>query len=225
MVPVALGLLGVVLGGAALFFALTNGSTAGKTIADLKAAVDSATSQAQAAGKSAADLDSRFTALAQANDNLGTHIQSIASQVQDALNQVGSVVNQDHIQLKAQGDALKDLVARFGPATPASSSSDTSGAASAAPVEPGTATVVAIASGDTFGRLARKYGVSINAIEAANPAANPNRLQVGQKINIPAAAPKTTPAAPAPAADASAPAPTPDASAPAATPAATPATN
>lgn len=42
-----------------------------------------------------------------------------------------------------------------------------------------------IQSGDTFGKLAKKYGVSVSAIVSANPNANPSRLKVGQEIIIP----------------------------------------
>ncbi len=42
-----------------------------------------------------------------------------------------------------------------------------------------------IESGDTFGKLAKRYGVSINAIVNANPDANPSRLKIGQEIIIP----------------------------------------
>lgn len=43
-----------------------------------------------------------------------------------------------------------------------------------------------IAKGDTYSDLAKKYGVSVKAIEAANPGVDPKKLKLGQKINIPA---------------------------------------
>jgi len=42
-----------------------------------------------------------------------------------------------------------------------------------------------IVKGETFGILAKRYGVSTKAIEAANPGVNPTRLKIGQKIMIP----------------------------------------
>ena len=42
-----------------------------------------------------------------------------------------------------------------------------------------------IQSGDTFAKLAKKYGVSVDAIVKANPQANPSRLKIGQEIVIP----------------------------------------
>lgn len=48
----------------------------------------------------------------------------------------------------------------------------------------------AIQKGDTFYTIAPKFHVSAKAIKEANPNVNPNKLQIGQKIVIPAA---TTP--------------------------------
>ena len=42
-----------------------------------------------------------------------------------------------------------------------------------------------IRPGDTFGKLARQYGVTVEAIFQANPKVDPRRLQIGQKIRIP----------------------------------------
>src|SRR4030095_473310 len=42
-----------------------------------------------------------------------------------------------------------------------------------------------IIKGETFAILAKKYGVTTKAIEAANPGVNPTRLKIGQKIKIP----------------------------------------
>src|SRR5204862_8091814 len=45
-----------------------------------------------------------------------------------------------------------------------------------------------IESGDTFTSIAAKFGISVQAIEAANPGVNPNTLKIGQVINIPSGA-------------------------------------
>ena len=58
------------------------------------------------------------------------------------------------------------------------------------PVDVGVATVTehTIAKGETYSTLAGKYGVTVKAIQAANPGKDPSRLQIGDKIKIP---PKT----------------------------------
>ena len=53
---------------------------------------------------------------------------------------------------------------------------------------PGTLTddgIYTIQSGDTFSSVAKKMGVSLSQLVAANPTANPNSLQIGQQIVIP----------------------------------------
>jgi LysM repeat protein len=47
-----------------------------------------------------------------------------------------------------------------------------------------------IRAGDTYFRLAQRFGTTVSAIAAANPGVDPNRLQVGQRICIPGAAPQ-----------------------------------
>jgi peptidoglycan DL-endopeptidase LytF len=48
-----------------------------------------------------------------------------------------------------------------------------------------------IAAHDTLGAIAKKNGVSLKAILAANPGVDPKKLKVGQKVQIPAGAPAT----------------------------------
>ena len=43
----------------------------------------------------------------------------------------------------------------------------------------------AVAAGETEAAIARKFGVKLGALQAANPGVNPNRLHVGQILNLP----------------------------------------
>jgi LysM repeat protein len=45
----------------------------------------------------------------------------------------------------------------------------------------------AIVKGDTFSSIAKKHGISLRALTEANPSVNSTRLQINQKIQIPAA--------------------------------------
>ena len=58
------------------------------------------------------------------------------------------------------------------------------------PVPPATpaTTEYAVVKGDTLGKIARRNGVTLKALEAANPDVQPTRLKVGQKLAIPAPA-------------------------------------
>ena len=50
----------------------------------------------------------------------------------------------------------------------------------------------AVKSGDTLGQISQRYGVSLEALIAANNLANPNLLEVGQVLTIPAPDPGST---------------------------------
>jgi LysM repeat protein len=62
----------------------------------------------------------------------------------------------------------------------------------------------AIQKGDTYSTIAPKFGVTVKALQAANPTVDPAKLQIGKKIVIPApttAAPTATGAGAAPVVD------------------------
>jgi LysM repeat protein len=67
------------------------------------------------------------------------------------------------------------------------------------PVEP-TESEYVVVQGDTLGKIAKKSGVTLKALEAANPGVVPTKLKIGQKLSLPA----PTASAVAPAAAASA---------------------
>ena len=69
-------------------------------------------------------------------------------------------------------------------ATPAPAPAPTP-APAPAPVAAGSEYIVA--KGDTFAKIAKKNGVSVKAIETANPGVAPTKLKVGQKLSMPAA--------------------------------------
>jgi LysM repeat protein len=54
-----------------------------------------------------------------------------------------------------------------------------------APEEAQASTYVVV-KGDTLGKIAKANGVSLRALEAANPDVQPTRLKIGEKLNIPA---------------------------------------
>jgi LysM repeat protein len=62
------------------------------------------------------------------------------------------------------------------------------------PVEPAT-TEYAVVAHDTLGKIAKKSGVTLKALEDANPGVVPTKLKIGQKLSIPAATVETSAAA------------------------------
>ncbi|GAB4213167.1 MAG: hypothetical protein OHK0012_08780 [Synechococcales cyanobacterium] len=57
-----------------------------------------------------------------------------------------------------------------------------------APVQPRTHT---IAAGDTLATIARRYGISVNQLQSANPGLDSRRLTIGRAVRIPGTAPST----------------------------------
>ncbi len=53
-----------------------------------------------------------------------------------------------------------------------------------------------VVKGDSFSSIAKKFNVKVKDIETANPGIEPTKLQIGQKLHIPAAAPTTAAASP-----------------------------
>jgi len=60
------------------------------------------------------------------------------------------------------------------------------------PTAPAAAKEYTIVKGDFFEKIAKANGVTLAAIEKANPGVDPKKLKVGQKIQIPAATPKAS---------------------------------
>jgi LysM repeat protein len=58
----------------------------------------------------------------------------------------------------------------------------------APPPGPATVTEHVVAKGDSFYSIGKKYGVSMKAIADANPGVDSAKLQIGQRVKIPAAA-------------------------------------
>jgi LysM repeat protein len=54
---------------------------------------------------------------------------------------------------------------------------------------PAAATEYTILKGDTFSSIAPKFGITVKALQTANPTVDPSKLQIGKKISIPSPAP------------------------------------
>src|SRR6478736_6158603 len=102
-----------------------------------------------------------------------TDNKALREAVQNALNQVGEQIGAMRGQIAKIEEAQKARpVAAAGKA----------GAPAATGVLNADGTYT-IASGDTVAKVARKFAVKIDAIEAENPGLDPARLKVGQKIH------------------------------------------
>ncbi len=60
-----------------------------------------------------------------------------------------------------------------------------SGIVTSAPVSSGTGETYTVQSGDTLFKIAQRYGITVDQLVAANSLSNPDRLDIGQQLNIP----------------------------------------
>ena len=70
-------------------------------------------------------------------------------------------------------------------AAPATSTASTSAASATIGSAPVATTVHTVKKGEFLSGISKKYNVKMSAIVAANPGINPDRIRIGQKINIP----------------------------------------
>jgi LysM repeat protein len=192
MVPLALALLAIVLGGAGLYFGLN----ANQRIAPLTESVDEGSSSAARIDKQISSLGTQISELAAQNVQLKETLQRLgreSSQTLRLASQAGSGVESNRnemIKLAEKMSQLASLGVAPAPTRPTVNPANLLNAASGSDrsetsASSGTAPIYQIKSGDTFGKIASQKGVSLDALLAANPDADPRRLAIGQEINIP----------------------------------------
>ena len=104
-------------------------------------------------------------------------LKGLQAGVQNALTQVGEQMGVINGKIAKIEEAQK--------AKPVAAAAGKAGAAAAPTGVLNADGTYTIASGDTISKVARKFAVKVDAIEAENPGLDPARLKVGQKIHIP----------------------------------------
>ncbi len=183
----ALGLLGLGVG----IIALALGVLAMVKVGDTAKSMDEKIEKAAALSLDMKKISDRIDSLAaQVNDIKGASsdkVDILAKQVQSAINEIFSQLNAVKGEIAEDRKAIESIAKRS-PSASAPSEAATSQPTQSpdASSESGTSTkTYVIQPGDTFGKLAKKYNVSVDAIIQANPNANPSRLRIGQEIVIP----------------------------------------
>ena len=160
-----LPLVGVIAGGLAVILsivALVKLTSLQKTFGDRADAVEAKANAAESAA-------------AAATAKSDTEIKGLRSGIQTALDQVGNEIGTINAKLAKMEEAMKKPAPAAGKAGAAAAPTGVLNA-------DGTYT---IASGDTLSKIARKFAVRSDSIEAENPGLDPAKLRVGQKISIP----------------------------------------
>jgi LysM repeat protein len=159
-----LPLVGVIAGGLALVLsivALVKLSTLQKSVAAHDEAINSKIPALEASVSAAAAKSE-------------TDIKGLRTGIQTALDQVGNEIGTINAKITKIEEAMKKPAPAAGKA----------GAAAPTGVLNADGTYT-IGSGDTLSKVARKFGVRTDSIEAENPGLDPAKLRVGQKIRIP----------------------------------------
>lgn len=116
-----------------------------------------------------------YAAQQAAKANLVTPQSSVPPQPQASQTQDGSVTPDDVTSPTAAG------AASIASARPAASPRHIS-----TPERTSAPRTHIVATGDTLAGIARRHGISLDALEAANPGVNPRKLKAGQVLNLPA---------------------------------------
>lgn len=158
MVGVIAGALGLILA----IVALVKLSTVQKTVAAHEAEIPKI-----------ATIEGDLRAATAKTEN---DLRGLREGVQNALTQVGTEIGTLRAQITKVEEAQKARAA-----SPAAKGG-------AAPVATGVLNAdgtYTVAAGDTLAKIARKFAVKLDAVEAENPGVDAARLRIGQKIRIP----------------------------------------
>ncbi len=205
LVP-ALGLLGLGLGVVATALGIISMVKVGDTAADMNDKIEKAAALSLETKKISDRIDSLAMQIEEINAGDKSRYDSLISQLNAELKRMGASIENVAKSSQNNRDLIEELAKRSSKRTtqeePAQNRQQAARQAperTAAAEQPAQQTQTAeqpaqngeskkykIQSGDTFAKLAKKHGVSLDAIIEANPDANPSRLKVGQEINIPA---------------------------------------
>ena len=179
-IPGALALLALVLGGAALFFALD----ASRRLSPMSDALAEGVRGVAVLEDRIGQLEEQIGELAEATEALKARMQrasAYSSQSDKAINKLAEEINANREQILKLAEALTGGGAMPGGGSEAETS-DASASSSSATTTVGSYT---IQPGDNFAKIAEQYGVSLQALLDANPGVDPRRLQIGQSIVLP----------------------------------------
>ena len=185
MLPIALAILAIVLGGAGLYFGLS----ANQRLSPLSASMEEGSSSAARLEKEMDALRTQLEEVRAQNNELRKSLERsriYSTQSERAVKQLAGSVKENREQIVKQADRLNELVSGVrAPAAPVASSDSSVAPAEGSAADPRPGGSYTIQAGDTFGRIADKTGVSLQALIDANPDADPRRLRIGQVINLP----------------------------------------
>lgn len=187
--PLAAGLLGIVMGLVALGFAVASANKAGEIKENLAALSKSLEESSNSQKELKALNDKIISAFEQieATKAAGAiNANAVSKQVQNAINALSVEITNNRNLIAKNQEAIGELASR-GVRTPKTAAVKPSGKeeTSAAATSSQSGKIHKVKAGENFSIIAKKYGVSVSDIEKANPDKDSRRLKIGQEIIIP----------------------------------------
>jgi LysM repeat protein len=180
-IPTALAILALVLGGAALFFALD----ASRRLSPMSDSLAEGVSRVAGLENRIDRLEGQIAELAEAGEALKGRVQRSAAysaQSEKAIRNLEEAINANREQIIKSAKALAGRGAKPSGGSAAVASDGSASTAATSTTAGGSYT---IESGDNFAKIAEQSGVSLQALLDANPGVDPRRLQIGQSIVLP----------------------------------------
>lgn len=173
-IPIGIGILGIIIGGLALIIAfVVRGKVDRFTtkvdsdIEEIHATVNKAAAEQSFGGESSKEIDTLRQELALLREELSRKFE--------ALDQKDKALEDTIVSVNGRVNTRRPAPAQ--PANPVTSSDSTATASSGE---------YTIQGGDTFTKIAKKFGCKVTDLTDLNPDVEPARLRVGQKIKVPA---------------------------------------
>ncbi len=196
MLPIALGVLAIALGGAGLYF----GMTANQRLNPISENLESSAGSAERVEKQLERFETQLAEIAAQTDELSQTVGRLrvySSQSERDAKAALSGVKANRAEMVKLVEQLNGVTSG-GSASSASTeqaitssistptNNDTVAISSGGAASATTPGVYKIQSGDNFAKIASNKGISLQAVLDANPGVDPRRLQIGQEIKIPA---------------------------------------
>lgn len=199
--PMALSLVALALAAAALFLAVNSAKKLDSAQEALTVKADKAIAASVEVSNIAPKLQSLANQINEVRSSTKTASNKTISDVKSALEYYSKLINENRALISANQEALKTIALELRD-RPTKSQTRAKAQASeqqAAPQEQqkteqteqsataatSGAKTYKIKSGDYLAKIAKKFKVSIKALQDANPGIEPSKLQIGQEINIP----------------------------------------
>ena len=182
--PKVLGVAGFVLALISIGVGVVAMMKAQTTVEDLNGKIEKAAALSLELKKAGDRIDAVALQVENLKSSDTSKTDALSNQMKTYLEGVGKVLRENRTLIEENRKAIQTLSENFTKVRVPQSSQTTSERSSQTPDVP-EGNVYVIKSGDNFSKIAKMYGISVSAIQEANPNVDSSRLRIGQKINIP----------------------------------------